>query len=107
MQYYFTLLFNFGGGKGKSIFNEIPIPNIPKDQQTPFINLVDSIIDAKEKIVKYNKHYDTLNAVDKIEIKEEIEKLENLVKESENEIDSLVYELYGLSGNEILIVEGK
>ncbi|PHS56947.1 MAG: restriction endonuclease subunit M [Sulfurimonas sp.] len=91
----------FENGVGK-----LPIPNIPKKEQEPFINLVNIIIESKEKIAKYNKHFDSLNAVDKIEIKEEIEKLESLVKESVDEIDGLVYGLYGLSGDEIRIVGG-
>jgi len=72
--------------------------------QEPFINLVNIIIDSKEKIAKYNKHFESLNAIDKIEIKEEIEKLEILVQESIDEIDRLVYRLYGLSDEEIGIV---
>ncbi len=91
----------FPNGVGK-----LPIPNIPKEQQKPFITLADTIIDSKEKIAKYNKHFDSLNAVDKIEIKEEIEKLDILVQESVDEIDRLVYGLYGLSDGEIGIVEG-
>ncbi len=90
----------------KKIFiKKLPIPNIPKEQQKPFITLADTIIDSKEKIAKYNKHFDSLNAIDKIEIKEEIEKLEILVQESVDEIDRLVYGLYGLSDGEIGIVE--
>jgi hypothetical protein len=90
----------FENGVGK-----LPIPDIPKEEQKPFINLVNTIIESKEKITKYKKHFDSLNAVDKIEIQEEIEKLETLVLNSVNEIDSLVYELYGLSGDEIGIIE--
>lgn len=40
--------------------------------QNDFIVLVDEIISSKEKISKYKKHFDSLSAVDKIEIKEEI-----------------------------------
>jgi len=90
----------FPNGVGK-----LPIQNIIKKEQEPFINLVNIIIDSKEKIAKYKKHFDSLNAVDKIEIKEELEKLETIVKDSIEQIDSLVYELYGLSSNEIKIVE--
>ena len=61
---------------------------------------------SKEKIKKYNKHFDTLNAVDKIEIKEEIEKIESSIVQSIKEIDNMVYELYGLNDDEIKIVEG-
>ena len=63
-------------------------------------------MESKEKIAKYNKHFESLNAVDKIEIKEEIEKLEYLVDESIKEIDSLVYKLYGLNEDEVRVIEG-
>jgi len=90
----------FPNGVGK-----LPIPNISKEEQEPFINLVNTIIESKEKIAKYKKHFDSLNAVDKIEIKEAIEKLEVEVKASVNKIDRLVYGLYGLSGDEVGIIE--
>ncbi|RLA74342.1 MAG: hypothetical protein DRG11_05190 [Epsilonproteobacteria bacterium] len=86
---------------------KLPIPDISKEKQKPFIDLVDTIIDTKEKTRKYNKHFDSLNAVQRIEIQEEIEKLEGLVLSSIDEIDSLVYGLYGLSSDEVKIVEGK
>ena len=105
LQYYFQMIFNFGGGKGKATFQNIPIPNISKQQQEPFINLANTIIDAKEKIAKYKKHFESLNAVDKIEIKEEIEKLKSLVKTNIDEIDRLVYVLYGLNSDEVKIIE--
>jgi len=92
----------FENGVGK-----LPIPKISQQEQEPFIKLVDTIIEAKEKIAKYNKHFENLSAVDKIEIKEEMEKLKSLVKNSVDEIDSLVYELYGLNQDEIAIVNGR
>lgn len=106
INWYFQNIFFDDMNIKPTDLEKLPIPNIPKEKQEPFINLVDTIIDSKEKIAKYNKHFDSLNAVDKIEIKEEIEKLESLVLSSVDEIDSLVYELYGLSGDEIQIVEG-
>ena len=75
-------------------------------KEEDFINLVDIIISSKDKIAKYNKHFDSLNAVDKCEIKEEIEKLESEVKNSIERIDTMVYKLYGLSSDEVEIVEG-
>ena len=84
----------------------LPILNPENSEQQPFIELVDEILEAKEKIKKYKKHFDTLNAVDKIEITEEIEKLESLVQNNENTIDQMVYKLYGLSSDEIKVVEG-
>jgi len=88
----------------KNQFMKIPLYDITNIES--FINLVDTIIESKEKIAKYNKHFETLNAIDKIEIKEEIEKLENLVKNSVDEIDSMVYKLYGLNDDEVKIIEG-
>ena len=89
----------------KNQFMKLPL-YVPKDMKS-FITLVDTIIESKEKIAKYNKHIESLNAVQRIEIQEEIEKLETLVSSSVDEIDRLVYELYGLSDDEIAIVEGR
>ena len=54
----------------------------------------------------YNDLTWSVVAVDKIEIKEEIEKLETEVKNSIEKIDTMVYKLYGLSSDEVRIVEG-
>lgn len=81
-------------------------PDISKESKQPFIDLADKILTSKEKIKTYNKHIETLNAVEKIEIKEEIEKLEKIIEESTTKIDQMVYKLYGLTDDEIRIVEG-
>ncbi len=73
--------------------------------QEDFIVLVDAILESKSTIKKYKKHFESLNAVDKIEIKEAIEKLENIIATAEITIDKMVYKLYGLSDEEIGIVE--
>ncbi|MCB8761337.1 class I SAM-dependent DNA methyltransferase [Planktothrix agardhii] len=64
-------------------FGQIPIPNITKEQGKPIISLVDQILTAK----KSNPNADTTIL--------------------EQQIDQLVYELYGLTEEEIKIVEGK
>ena len=87
----------------ESLYQKLSQMSISQDD---FIKLVDIILDSKEKIAKYNKHFYSLNAIDKIEIKEEIEKLDILAQESIDEIDRLVYRLYGLSDEEIGIVGG-
>ncbi|MBP5364632.1 MAG: Eco57I restriction-modification methylase domain-containing protein [Bacteroidales bacterium] len=63
--------------------DSIPIPAATSDQQQPIIDLVDSILAAK----KANPQADT--------------------SEDEKEIDRLVYDLYGLTEEEIKIIEGK
>ena len=90
----------FENGVGK-----LPIPEISKEEQKPFIIKVDEIIQAKKTIQKYKKHLDGLNAIEKIEIKEEIEKLENKVNEWLDEIDQMMYTLYNLNEEEIAVVE--
>ena len=60
---------------------ELPIPDVAPEQQIPIIELVDQILDAK----RANSDADTSNL--------------------ENEIDTLVYELYNLTEDEIAIVE--
>jgi len=61
---------------------ELPIKKIGTDEQLPFITLVDQILAAK----KSDPHADT--------------------SALENEIDQLVYELYGLTEEERKVVEG-
>lgn len=67
----------------KTTLSEIPIPAATPAQQKPIIALVDKILAAK----KANPQADT--------------------SKEEAEIDRLVYQLYGLSEDEIKIVEGK
>ena len=110
---YYTWLYYKGKRKGEILelyvtpMSQVPIKDISKEEQEPFISLVNTIIDSKEKIVKYTKHMDGMSAIEKIELKEEIEKLESLVEVSVANIDQMVYELYGLSVDEIALVEGK
>ncbi len=75
--------------------------------ENDFSDILNQIQSSKQKTVTCNKHFYGLNTTDKIEIKEEIEKLEILVRESVDEVDRLVYGLYGLSDGEINIVEGE
>lgn len=64
-----------------SYFDNIPIPDISEIKQSQFVKLVDTIIDKK------NQSIDTSTL--------------------ETEIDHLVYGLYGLTEEEIAIVEGR
>ena len=62
---------------------ELPIPDVTPKRQTPIIELVDQILDAKRK----NPDADTSNL--------------------ENEVDKLVYALYDLTDEDIAIVKGR
>ncbi|MFA6685658.1 MAG: N-6 DNA methylase, partial [Arcobacteraceae bacterium] len=94
----------FENGVGK-----LPVPEINKEKQQPFIKLVDEILDAKQKIKDYKTLLDEAIKNDnfdrEIKLKKELETLENLCTTNEKTIDKMVYELYGLSDDEIKIVE--
>ena len=64
-------------------WKKLPIPDVPPEQQTPIVKLVDKILAAK----RANPQAD--------------------VSAWEREIDERVYRLYGLTAAEIKIVEGK
>ena len=66
----------------KEPLQRIPLPIVSPAQQQPIINLVDTILSTKKT------------------------KLQADTSELENEIDNLIYNLYGLSNDEIKIVEG-
>ena len=87
----------------ESLYQELTKKSI---SQNDFIKLVDTILQAKENIAKYNRHFESLNAIDKIEIKEEIARLQEVIDRSVLDIDDLLYEVYGLDRGEIGIVEG-
>ena len=87
VEWYYSRLANTlgsGGSRGFSIFmKQIHVPNIDSDRKTLITNLVNEILAAKGA----DPAADTSNL--------------------ENEIDRLVYGLYGLTDDEIAIVEGK
>lgn len=84
---YYQWLYHRGKRKGETLelyqkpLSEIPIKKITESDQKPFIALVDKILTAK----KQNPAADTTKL--------------------ENQIDQMVYDLYGLTADEIAIVE--
>ena len=65
----------------KAFFEQLPIPQISKSEQQPFIDLVDKILTAKQQA------QDT--------------------SALETEIDEMVYQLYDLTDEEVKIIEDK
>ena len=84
---YFQWMYNRGKKKGETLelfqvpLSEIPIKKISPEEQKPFIDLVDQILELK----KSNPYTNT--------------------SKLEAEIDQLVYKLYVLTEDEIVIVE--
>ncbi len=80
---YSSSSYNGGVSFTKDMINNFPISKISKDEQKPFVELVDKILQAKEN----DFEADTSDLEDKI--------------------DQLVYKLYSLTRDEIEIIEGK
>lgn len=101
-------------GMGTNRWKKFKLELLPiaiAEDETPFINLVDEILEIKPKIKVYITLLDEAIKNDnfdrEIKLKKEIETMEKRVIECEKEIDLMVYALYGLSVDEIGIVETK
>ena len=92
---YFVWFYHKGKRKGETLelfqkpLSQVPIKSIPLQLQSPFVTLVDKIF----SITKSDGYVNNQAKQAK-------------VKEYEREIDQLVYKLYGLTSEEIEIVEG-
>jgi type I restriction-modification system DNA methylase subunit len=81
--------YNLGTNFTKEMINDLPLPQINEDERKPFISLVDDILAI-------------MISVDYSASKEKQLK----VKEYQRQIDQMVYKLYGLTQEEIGVVEG-
>jgi len=93
MRFYFGFIGIMTAGGAYTLkhetIRELPVKNLKAKDQKPFIDLVDKILDITE-------------GEDYLENPTKQAK----VKELEKKIDQLVYELYGLTDEEIKLVEG-
>lgn len=93
-RFYFSLICNSSGMATiqwkKFALEKIPVMKLSNEDQKPFIDLV-------EKILKITKTDNYLKDAEK----------QAKVKEYEKQIDDMVYKLYGLTEEEIKIVESK
>ena len=102
LDWYFGFI---GKAKGNSreYFNkplaEIPIKNATPEQQESFIKLANQMIAAKQQLADANSK-GSLSASDKNLLEQRIQILDT-------QINTAVYKLYGLTPEEIKIVEGK
>ena len=93
MSYF--LKFNSGGkiDTYPDDWKKIPIKNIHPDKQLPFINLADKMLSLNKKLQEIGDK----STLEKQKIQEEI-------KKTDNEIDELVYKLYGITDEEKKII---
>ncbi|KPJ62608.1 hypothetical protein AMJ44_15425 [candidate division WOR-1 bacterium DG_54_3] len=82
--------YNLGTNFTKEMINNLPLPLLNDEQKKPFISLVDNIL----TITTSGDYYEN---------KERQAKVKGL----ERQIDQRVYELYGLTPEEIAVVEGE
>ena len=75
----------------KQHVEQLPIPNVPPEKQTPIVALVEQILTAKKSPPAPLSHRGEQTDIPALEA----------------EIDRLVYALYGLSDEEIVVVKGK
>ncbi len=85
---------------GVLVFRKFPIPEInfsnPKEKQ-----IHDTIVQLVDNLLYLNKELHKSN------LETQQEQLQRAIKHSENKIDEMVYELYGLNEEEIRVVENK
>jgi hypothetical protein len=72
----------------------LPYPSVDEIQQKRLSKLVEQMLDAKEKLSNAKTEAET-------------NRFEHLCQTLDRQIDERVYELYGLTEEEIKIVEGK
>jgi type I restriction-modification system DNA methylase subunit len=74
---------------------QIPIPEIKQTNQTTIVKLVDTILDLNKKILKI------------LENSNEWQKIKDEISQTDKKIDQEVYKFYGLSNEEIKIIENQ
>ncbi len=88
---------------------KLPIPNIAKKEQEPIRNLVNKLLETKQKIKDYQFLYKKSNENNNFDreilLSKELKRLKTESKTMESKIDEIVYELYELTKEEIEIIE--
>ena len=81
--------YNLGTNFTKEMINDLPLPLINEDKQKRLISLVDNILSIMTSADYFGNS-----------------EKESMVKEYQNQIDRMVYDLYGLTEEEMAVVEG-
>ena len=81
---------------GVLVYREFPVHKATAKEQAPIKKLVDYMLDLNSKYLKV-----------KTKQTSETDRLKRQIEETDKEIDQLVYKLYGLTEEEIKVVEGE
>jgi len=95
LNFYFKLFSLYPRINANDLDN-LPIKVVPESEQQPLINLVDKMLNLNKRLNEFGN-----------KLTDERAKIEAEIKKTDAEIDHLVYQLYGLTDEEIAVVEGK
>lgn len=80
---------------GVLVYRKFPVHKATTKEQAPLIKLVDNILDLNNKYLKVRDKHTS-----------EADRLKRQIEETDSDIDDLVYKLYGLTEEDIKVVEG-
>ena len=94
----------------KVAISKLPIIAPTQEQEEYLTSLADKMLESKEKLSKLNKLLE-LAVVDKnyemqLELKEKIENLNEEILDTDYAIDNYVYDMYGITAEERVLIEG-
>ena len=94
----------------KVTISRIPIIFPTQEQEEYLTDLVDKMLESKEKLSKLNKLLELAindkNYEMQLELKEKIENLNEEILDTDYAIDSYVYDMYGITAEERALIEG-
>lgn len=110
MLFYSGIVLSSGIKLGKNSISKIPIIVPTQEQEEYLTNLVDKMLENKEKLSKLNKLLELAindkNYETQLELKEKIENLNEEILDTDYAIDGYVYDMYGITEEERVLIEG-
>ena len=94
----------------KVAISKLPIIVPTQEQEEYLTNLADKMLESKEKLSKLNKLLELAindeNYEMQLELKEKIEDLNEEILDTDYAIDSYVYDMYGITAEERVLIDG-
>ena len=104
------ILSSSGFQYNKEYLKKLPIIVPTQEQEEYLTDLVDKMLESKEKLSKLNKLLELAvsdrNYEMQLELKEKIEELNEEILDTDYAIDNYVYEMYGITAEERALIEG-
>lgn len=108
--FYSGIVLSSGIKLGKNSISKIPI-KVPNEEEELYLtNLADKMLESKEELSKLNKLLELAindkNYEMQLELKEKIEELNEEILDTDYAIDNYVYDMYGITAEEQVLIEG-